>query len=288
MCDIDITITATLRPELNRQTAESLRRYLIDNHADDFRFRVILNIDPAGAEGETQQRVEDAYRSVFDEVIAFKPETASFPMAVKRVWEAVSADIVFHAEDSKLLLRPVPLPRIAQAFQERERLACFALRPLKKTHHAPAPIDYDERHQMDVTSFFHKAVTLQPSFFSRDYVHNMAELLRPGVSPEKVIKGVDEVIGPELSSRIRETAGRYEFGSIPQNEVERTPYYENVGRTWRLQHRLTKPPGSGMGSTWSKQKSIIPSNKKHFRLWKEVRGRQLRQFWERITFRNRS
>lgn len=281
MRDIDITITAALRPDLIRETAESVRRFLVEPNAGSYHFRAIVNIDPAGEEGVDAEQVEELYRTFFEDLVVFKPESANFPLAVQRVWQEVTAGLCFHAEDSKLLLRPVPLPRIVSAFDNRERLACFALRALKKPHQAPRPVKHDELHDMDVTEFFHKAVTLQPSLFRREYVHDMARFMRSGLSPEKAIKGFQEVMDAELARQIHEAANRYEFGSISSGDSSHGPYYENVGRSWRLKHRLTKPLGSGMGTTWSKHKSVLP-NKKYFRLWKEVRGRQLRRLWNRI------
>jgi len=285
MKNIDITVTAALRPNLINQTAASVKRFLVQDNRQAYHFRVILNVDPAGEDGVTQEQVEEVYRSFFDDVIVFKPQVASFPLAVKRVWEAVTSDIAFHAEDSKLLLRPVPVDRAVRAIEDRQRLACFALRALKKPHRAPHPVEHDEEHDIDVTAFYHKAVTLQPSFFSREYVHEMAGFMRSGLSPEKAIKGFEDVMDAELARQIQETAGRYEFGSIPVREAAEGPYYENVGRSWRLKHRLTKPLGSGMGTTWSKHRSMIP-NKKYLRLWREVRGRQLRRLWARVTGRS--
>lgn len=284
MKTIDITVTAALRPDLIEETAASVERFLVRDNEGQYHFRVILNIDPAGEEGVTQDEVEAVYRSFFDDIVVFKPEEASFPLAVQRVWNAVTADIAFHAEDSKLLLRSVPLERATSAFENRDRLACFALRALKKPHRAPHSVQHDERHDMDVTEFFHKAVTLQPSFFSRAYVHDMAGFMRPGLSPEKAIKGFDEVMEEDLAKQIHAVAHQYEFASVSRSDVAAGAYYENVGRSWRLKHKLTKPVGTGMGTTWSRHRSILP-NEKYLRLWKEVRGRQLRRLWARITGR---
>lgn len=278
---IDITVTAALRPDLAETTAKSVRRFLVAENELYSRFRVIVNIDPVGVDGVTQADVEAVYREIFDDVTVYKPASADFPMAVRRVWQAVRSKLVFHAEDSKLLVRPIPVQRIIDAFGDYEDLATVSLCPLKKSHLSPRALQYDQIYDLYLSAFFRKAVTLQPSFFSRQYVHEMAELLHRGFSPEKTIKGFPDPANASVAPAVHERASRYRFGSISSAEETDGVYFENVGRQWRLKHRLVKPAAGGMTLSWARQRSVLP-NGRYWRLWKEVRGRQLRRLRQRL------
>lgn len=281
MQTIDITITAALRPAVVETTALSVYSKLVQPHAERYRFRTIVNIDPVGESGVSQERIERIYRAVFDNIILFKPRTASFPEAIQRVWQAVDADFTFYVQDSKEILQNIPLDSIIQAFHSNPDLATVSISEMKKSHSSPEPLEWDDKHGMYVAPFFHKAVTCRPSFLRREYVHWISKYFRAGVSAEKTMKAHDDRLDADELRLIQSYSVQYRYGFLLLDEENKPPYVENIGRKWRLEHGFTKPQGGGISGSWSQETRTV-LNRKYFRLWKEVRGRQLRTLWNRI------
>lgn len=266
---IDITITATLRPAIVRRSLDSLKRLLLDEIADAFEYRAIVNIDPIGEPGVTQADVEDIYRRFFTECQVFTPPTPSFPLAVKRVWEHAESPIVFHCEDSKMLTRPVPLERVVAAFDSIGPLAAVSLRALDTQAFPDLEYRLESYSGIYITPFFQRAVALLPSFFRGVYVREMASYMREGASPEKTIRAHEKQLGATLARSVRTTSEKYQYGFVGLKGDGQDPYFENIGRVWRAQHRFTKGAG-GITGTWVRPEGRV-ERKNYKALLKEVR-----------------
>jgi hypothetical protein len=284
MNTIDITITAALRPSIVNATARSIYEHVIAPFDDSFQYRVIVNIDPVGEPGVTQDDIEKIYKTMFGEVTVYKPETPSFPEAIRRVWKAVDADVTFYAQDSKQILQQVPVDAIIHAFTSKPDLASVSIGEMKKTSRSPEPVRWDETHQMYIVPYFHKAVTCRPSFLRREYVHWISDHFRNGISAEKTMKARDERLDESERDLIRSFSSKYRYAFLQLEEDADARYVDNIGRKWRLEHGFTKPQGGGIAASWTQQQKRL-LNRKYFRLWKEVRGRQIRRLWGRITGR---
>lgn len=282
---IDITVTAALRPGIIRDTARSVADHFLACLPRGCRARAIVNIDPVGEENVTQEEVEEIYRAIFPEIVVFKPERPSFPLAVRRVWQEVQASVAFHAEDSKLLIRPVPVERILQAFHSRPTLGAVSLPPLKRHEESPNPPRWDDDIGLYIVPFFRKAVTFQPSFFRREYIAAMVPFLRDGVSPEKTTKAVEKWLGTEEASRVRDVASSFDFGFMRLEDESTPAFFENVGRRWRLERRLVKDDGGITGSWVQESRRLLPTRKIRA-LSREVRGRTLSRLLRRLFGRS--
>ncbi len=94
--NIDITTSATIRPDLLDRTFTSFRENLLnDNH----KYRLIINIDPIGENNRTPDDVLKVARKHFSNVVYRIPESPCFPAAVIWCWKQTESDLIFHLED---------------------------------------------------------------------------------------------------------------------------------------------------------------------------------------------
>ena len=267
---IDVTITATLRPAIIRKSLRALRSFLLEPNDGVLAIRAIVNIDPVGSskvEGKCR-KVERMYRNVFDRAVVFRPSTPSFPLAVKRVWQTASAPIVFHCEDSKALVRSVPLRRILHAFEQDEALVAVALYPFDNEGFEHTEAVFDDKLQLWVAPFFHRAVGMLPSFFRTTYLRELCEFLEDGVSPEKAVRGSKKFLQESTANEILALNQRYKYGFLHRRDQAAAPYFVNVGRLWRMLHGFTKGKG-GITTSWVKPKDSV-SKRKYRQLVAEV------------------
>lgn len=100
---IDVTITATLRPEILMKTIDSFMFNMLGKHD----CRCILNIDPVG--WSSSQKVYDVCRNYFPKVVVREAEVPNFGAAFKWCWEQVERPWVFHLEDDWELKREIDI-----------------------------------------------------------------------------------------------------------------------------------------------------------------------------------
>ncbi|GAH04753.1 unnamed protein product, partial [marine sediment metagenome] len=120
---LEVTITATRRPELLRQTLESFDKNLL---CKIHKKRAIINVDPVGEDIDSR-RVVDVCHEFFEEVIWNCPKQAHFPSAFTWVWESVTADWVFNLEDDWELLREVDIEILVRLMVQNSSLAMLRL-----------------------------------------------------------------------------------------------------------------------------------------------------------------
>src|SRR4030043_1164252 len=92
---IDITMTATLRPQVISQTLESFCRNIFKDRNS---YRLIVNIDPVGEKVKTA-KVLEVCKQYFKNIVFNTPKFPSFPSAVVWCWSKVESDFSFHLED---------------------------------------------------------------------------------------------------------------------------------------------------------------------------------------------
>jgi hypothetical protein len=100
---IDVTITATLRPEILLKTVDSFMHNLLSEQD----CKCILNIDPVG--WSKPQDIYDICRDYFPKVVLREARTPNFGAAFKWCWEQVSAPWVLHLEDDWELKREIDI-----------------------------------------------------------------------------------------------------------------------------------------------------------------------------------
>jgi len=95
---IDITITATRRSELLRQTLESFTKnlFFVDHEPEEF--QIYINVDPVGLM-EPSENVVAVTQEFFPNVKFRIAKKAHFPTAFVWCWSSTTSDLVFHLEE---------------------------------------------------------------------------------------------------------------------------------------------------------------------------------------------
>ena len=125
---IDITMTATLRPELLARTLESFRKYLLH----ECPCRLIINIDAVGCTSiaSSQAALHSIKEVVFKYFEVAEPRfvwASDFPRAFIWSWEQATAGMVLHLEDDWELLRDMDLAAGLALFDKHPELAGLRL-----------------------------------------------------------------------------------------------------------------------------------------------------------------
>lgn len=120
---VDVTTTATIRPNIHRLTFRSFTRNLLRGHDA----RLILNVDPIGDKGKTITDVLSVVKDYFQHTVVNHPVTANFPMALKWCWQQVETEFFFNLEDDWRLVRSLDLDDMVRVMKKYPRLALLRL-----------------------------------------------------------------------------------------------------------------------------------------------------------------
>jgi hypothetical protein len=119
---IDITMTATFRPEILRQTLESLRLLKYDG-----KFRLVANIDPVGDKTCSHSEIHSILAEYYPNHIINESLVGNHIEAIKWVWSHVESEFVLQWEDDWILEHPVNLQVMVDWINSRKTIAqiCF-------------------------------------------------------------------------------------------------------------------------------------------------------------------
>ncbi len=116
---IDITTTATLRPELYEQSLKSIVKHL---HGD---FRLLINIDPVGP--GTVEEVVAVAKAYFPEALTYSPKIPNFQKAQLLLWSSVWSKYFFNFEDDWELTADIDVAKMVEVMDRHEDLALLRL-----------------------------------------------------------------------------------------------------------------------------------------------------------------
>ena len=108
---IDVCMVSVVRPSMIRETTKLLiKNYLNDDHA----FRLILNVDPIGERGKTQEDVVNIIKDFdfFDDIVVRTPPKPHVVKAVRWCLDQAETDLVIFKEDDIAILEPLDLNRM--------------------------------------------------------------------------------------------------------------------------------------------------------------------------------
>jgi hypothetical protein len=234
MKPIDITITATWRPELLERTLESFKENLFGSQMKSI-CRAVINVDPTGSPIDKTHLVCDIVNRFFDQAVMRTPNTPSFPDAFKWVWTTSEAPIVFHLEEDWELIKKYSIDDMMSVMEANDDLVHLRLSIFPST---------------DLTcknwkSFF----TWNGSFFEcpkQDrgsvgwcghpslnqgfWVRNIANALDPTHNPEKQIKW--------RNKKIADTFEHCRFGAYQSRSSG--PAIRDIGRAWMVENGWRK------------------------------------------------
>lgn len=241
---IDITMTATLRPEVIEQTLKSFKEKMFKKHEA----RLIINIDPVGRMSVEQWEIVKLVKGFFPNVIARCPDDASFPVAFKWTWSQVESSIFFHLEDDWALLKEIDLLHLSKLFYDAEGVAILRLpfSPCNEKNKCWGhwltwngkfyEVSHGERGAIGFSG--------HPSMISKRFRDIAFPLLRDDRNPEKSLKWrAYERIGAKLQAL---QYGVYGKPGEPHA-------IEDIGKYWKQQNGWTKPEPKGLFRVWERK-----------------------------------
>lgn len=215
---LEITTTATLRPELLEITLRSFYNRLFFKFE---RTRLFINIDPIGGSQNCYESMLHISKQYCDEVIENTPETASFSKSAQWAWSQVSEPFFLHLEDDWLLKKNIDPNIILNGFSKEKKLASIRL-----------------NREQNSDSINHHEISLNPNFIRTSYIKKALAKYNNRLDPEKQF-----YIDPLLSDLSNWT-------HILYGEPGESAYVKDIGRRWRKAHGLGKWAHYGESTIW--------------------------------------
>lgn len=238
---IDITTTATLRPELLEKTYESFTKYLFKKPYD---YRVIINIDPVGGNKTVDDVIKVVHR-FFPTSKINTPSEPNFAKAWKWCWSQVEADFIFHLEEDWLLLREVDIDIMLSILTNNKDLA--ALRMMKMN--VPTNLNFFRSKYIDKGNFLLSednsvAFGGNPQLIKGDFVKQSCVYLREDANPEKQFRKSSDPLWLEVVSK-------WDYGVYARPRDKQM--IMDLGRPWMDQNNFEKN-GGAFFLMWKKHK----------------------------------
>jgi hypothetical protein len=244
MNKIDITMTATLRPQIIEQTFISIIDKIVKNQDD--RYRLIINIDNVG-ENIKQEEIVNIAKKYFSDIIFNCPETPSFLKAVKWVWGQATNNFIFHIEDDWVITREIDVDDMIRILNKYDRLS--SLRLNKRTTPEKEFIEkewfagiwnYIKEDNFYLCHGWVGIFSLNPNMIKRKFIKEVLPKMLVELNPEKQLR--------EPSKYMRDTIKNWQYGiySRPGD----SPLIVDHGKSWRKTYKLVKNQGQFV--TWRK------------------------------------
>ena len=242
MVNINITTTATLRPELLDRTYNSFCNNLFGSKPSNC--RLIINIDPVGG-NYSKYDVLDVAHKYFDYVTYNVSKEPSFPKAWKWCWDQVNSGFVFHLEEDWELLRPVQIEDMMSILDRNKHLA--TLRMLKMN--VPGNLTFFRSKYLVKDGFLQaqdRSVSFggNPQLIKGVFVEQARKYLLVDRNPEKQFR----VTSPDLWENV---VSKWDYGVYTREGYG--ALVKDIGREWRRKHGFDKAGGAGF-TTWEKIK----------------------------------
>lgn len=238
---IDITMTATLRPEILNRTLKSFKKHLFR----DFYAPLFINIDPVGP-GKLIQMFDIFYQYFPPcSVNVNAPSKPGFGRAFKWLWNQPHAPWIFHLEDDWELLRAINPQEMINCLKANPDLALLRL-PWKPTglqsmknwrYFFPWNGQFFE-----CPKEFKREVGFcgHPSLIRREFVQNTIKYLDETRNPEKQFHHGP----PELMAEI----DKWRYGVFAKpNEP---PAIRDIGREWMVKNSWRKAGNKAFFTQW--------------------------------------
>ena len=250
MKQIDITMTAVIRPYVLEKTLESFCKNLF---TDRNLYRLIVNIDPVGDEGRSKEDILNICNTYFDNVIYNYPDKPSFPKAVIWTWKKVESNYFFHLEDDWQLFRPVDIKRLIKVLHKNPQLACIRL----YKHDIPNKANprlfnssyiYNEKGKFFQANDSKKQFGLNPVLIRKSFIDEALPLMTEDKNPEKQFRYGNE--------KMRDFVMRWKY-AIHGQPGDKTLVWGKNGLHWRQKSKYSKPRDGSQFLTWVESKGEV-------------------------------
>jgi hypothetical protein len=246
---MDICTTATVRPDVLRQTLESFKRFVFGSFATH---RHILHVDNIGSHLSTVGTVFDVSREYFHPRYEYRfSDQPSFPVAFRWCWQRVESPQFFWLEDDWEAFAPVDFDGMVATMQAQPDLAVLRLPLWDATDTCrqwnKKLIDYHDGY-FEIPENLRGTIGFSgnPSLVNTRFAREALEFLHVHGDPEKQIKG--GVAG------MAALFPRWRFGVWQRPNTGAV--VRDIGRAWRAVHGFKK--GNRSGCDWTSESSGLP------------------------------
>lgn len=241
---IDITMTAVLRPKILSETLIKIRDHVCKG--DEDRYRLIINIDPIGADVNPKRVVKVAEKN-FNNVVYNIAEKPWFPSAVKWVWSQVEAPYVFHWEDDVNILYDIDVDDMISILKKYKELSTLRLykaaTPKKKRFQTFACSWLYHEEGFYMANDWKKQFGLNPILIKSEFVHEAVTRMVHDTNPEKQFRYSQAYMRPLIK---KWKYGLYSSPGFPRMIDGRK------GQKWKNKMKLDKPVGKTF-TKWEKK-----------------------------------
>jgi hypothetical protein len=251
----DITMTATLRPELIERTLESHQKYLFKT--DMRRARLIINVDFVGVEESCHSRTFDKVLRVIDKFpfceIVFRPGVEPhFGKAFCWCMEQIAHPFVFHLEEDWEMQFELDFREMYELFGKYPNLAHLRLSSFISTLQTCKnwnkflvwngdffEVEFSDRGVIGWCG--------HPSLNRSSFIKDVMAYVKPESNPEKQIKG------RRYRHPLNNIFASNRFGSYhPQNSPKAVI---DIGRQWMVEKGYVKQGNKAFFTQWERSKN---------------------------------
>lgn len=247
MKDFDITMTATLRPDLIFKTLTSFHRYLFGSHLKNA--RLIINIDMVGSttpESAVNRIIDIIHQFPFRATTIQTCPKSNFAHAWQWCMDQIKSEYFFHLEDDWELIIPMDFGQMMQLMDWNPSLVHLRLSQFKSTEKS---LKAWSHHAYRNNQFFEYDDSIKqvdgwaghPSLNRRDFVNMARALMDIDVNPEKQIKG-------SWNPKMHDLIQGHRFGIYHPPNTD--PAIRDMGRPWMIENGYRKAGSKAWFTQW--------------------------------------
>ena len=236
---IDLTILGGSRPKLLKRTLQSFHEKIFVNFEIS---SVYANLDLFG--GHQQDRLEciKILNTFFLNPEIACPDSNSFGLAVKNLWLQPKSDTFLHLEDDWLAISKIEPIQISKYLKGKTKQIAL--------HHGAFHSYFRNRFHWSkhntfgyevIPNFSRPIFSTSPSFLNSNFALSCAELMDPGMDPEKQLSNGSV-------ARLSEFTSKYRCRLLKKNSG--MDYVQDIGRDWRELRGINKTFEDG-ASIWT-------------------------------------
>lgn len=255
MFNVTITTTATIRPEIFKQTIDSFFKNMFDNYRNTgHQLNLVLNIDPIGGLVGYITDFANIIYNRFDHVLFNTPMIPSFPKAFKKVWENIyeESNYVFNLEDDWELTQSINLLNLINIMENEKDLGILRLAAF---HAGENEMKNWNKYFPYNGKYYECPEELKgglgfcghPSLIKAEFVRNTAKYLDKNRNPEKQFHSRGRT--PIMEEVIK---WRYGVYSIPGSD----PLIKDIGREWMIKNNFKKQGTKAYFVKWEKEDGL--------------------------------
>lgn len=245
---LDLTLVAGRRPALLERTLQSFEDKIFQHFPLT---NVWVNLDPVFGDEDAHAATKEVVRRHFPNARIFEPATASFGMAVKRVWGAVTGPLAFHLEDDWVCSRAIAAGEVTPLL--KEDTASVILHAANVAWRPPGTSFRKTKHRrllgIPLAPWQLSVFTTSPQFLRGTFARETARRLNPDLDPEKQMR---DPSNRELFAYQQQFTARW------LSNTDGEPLIRDIGREWRDARGINKTLVEGR-SVWAMDQRTPPT-----------------------------